>query len=193
MPSKRAGRPQPRARRDAGSNPLLEPWSTPFAMPPFDRLRPEHFLPAFGRGLAVNRREIAAIAANPAAPTFANTIEALERAGESLRRVSAVFFNFSATDSSEEIRAIERAMAPRLARHHTRIYQNAELFQRVAAIMHPRRKRALSGEQRRVLEGYHRAFVRAGAALDAKAKKRMAAIAARSSVLATRFSQNLLA
>jgi peptidyl-dipeptidase Dcp len=193
MPSKRAGRLQPRARRDAGSNPLLEPWSTPFAMPPFDRLRPEHFLPAFDHGLAVNRREIAAIAADPAAPTFANTIEALERAGETLRRVSAVFFNFSATDSSEEIRAIERAMAPRLARHHTRTYQNAELFRRVAAIMHPRRKRALNGEQRRVLDGYHRAFVRAGAALDANAKRRMAAIAARSSVLATRFSQNLLA
>jgi peptidyl-dipeptidase Dcp len=189
MPSKR---PKP-ARRDGASNPLLERWSTPFAMPPFDRLRPEHFLPAFARGLAENRSEIAAIAADPAAPTFANTIGALERAGETLRRVSAVFFNLSATDSDEEIRAIERTLAPRLARHHTRIYQNAELFRRVAALMHPRRRRALSGEQKRVLEGYHRAFVRAGAALDARAKKRMAAIAARSSVLATRFSQNLLA
>ena len=162
-------------------------------MPPFDRLRPEHFLPAFARGLAENRREIAAIAADPSAPTFANTIEALERAGETLRRVSAVFFNLSATDSNEEIRAIDRALAPRLAGHHTRIYQNAELFRRVVALMHSRRRRALSGEQKRVLEGYHRAFVRAGAALDAKAKRRMAAIAARSSVLATRFSQNLLA
>src|SRR5262249_11559820 len=157
MPSKRAGHPRPRVRRDASSNPLLEPWSTPFAVPPFDRLRPAHFLPAFDRGLALSRREIAAIAADPAAPTFANTIGPLERAAETRRGVWAVFFNLSATDSSEEIRAIERAMAPRLARHHTRIYQNAELFQRVAAIMHPRRKRALSGEQRRVLEGYHRA------------------------------------
>jgi peptidyl-dipeptidase Dcp len=193
------GRARERARASAGrrggaaDNPLLADWSTPFGMPPFDRLRLEHFLPAFDRALAVNRWEIAAIAADRARPTFANTIDALERSGRILQRVSGVFFNLTATDSSEEMRAIERALAPRLARHRMRIFQNKQLFARVASLIEPRRKRRLGEEQRRVLEGYHRAFVRSGATLDARQAKRMAAIAQRTSVLATRFSQNLLA
>jgi peptidyl-dipeptidase Dcp len=191
---KRAPRGAPaRGGKRKGDNPLLAEWRTPFGMPPFDGLRLEHFLPAFERAIAANRREIAAIAADGAPPTFANTIAALERSGRTLQRVSAVFYNLSSTDSSEEMRALERALAPRLARHHTRTFQNRELFARVSRLMQPRRKRGLSEEQRRVLEGYHRAFVRAGAALDTHAAKRMAAIAQRISVLATRFSQNLLA
>ena len=176
-----------------GENPLLAPWQTPFAMPPFDRIAIEHFVPAFDRGFAVNRKEIAAIAGSKAAPTFANTIDALERAGDALDRVSSVFFNLAATDTNADIQAIERALAPRFAKHSMRIYQDATLFARVDALFKKRKKLKLSEEQSRVLERYHRAFVKSGAGLEPKAKKRMAAIAQRMSVLGTRFSQNLLA
>jgi peptidyl-dipeptidase Dcp len=179
--------------KPATTNPLLEAWTTAFEMPPFDRIEIDHFVPAFDRGFAVNRKEIAAIAGTKAAPTFANTIEAMERSGDALDRVSAVFFNLAATDTNADIQAIERAMAPRFAKHSMRIYQDQTLFGRVDALVKKRKKLELSEEQARVLDRYHRAFVKAGAGLAPKAKKRMAAIAQRMSVLGTRFSQNLLA
>jgi peptidyl-dipeptidase Dcp len=172
---------------------LLEVWTTPFQMPPFDRIEIEHFVPAFDRGFAANRKEIAAIAGNAAAATFTNTIDALERSGDALDRASAVFFNLAGTDTNAEIQAIERALAPRFAKHGMRIYQDEALFARVDALFKKRKKLRLSEEQQRVLERYHRAFVKSGAGLEPKAKKRLAAIAARMSVLGTHFSQNLLA
>ena len=96
----------------AGKNPLLEQWTTPFEMPPFDKVKTEHFLPAIDKGFADNLEEIAAIANNREAPTFANTIDALEGAGRLLDRVSAVFFNLSGTDTTPEIQAIERSGQP---------------------------------------------------------------------------------
>ena len=114
-------------------------------------------------------------------------------AGDALDRVSSVFFNLAATDTNPDIQAIERALAPRFAKHSMRIYQDATLFARVDALFKKRKKLKLSEEQERVLERYHRAFVKSGAGLEPKAKKRMAAIAQRMSVLGTRFSQNLLA
>ena len=177
----------------AADNPLLGRWTTPFEMPPFDRIRIEHFVPAFDRAFAANRKEIAAIAHDVAGPTFANTVDALERAGDLLDRISAVFFNLAGTDTNEEIQAIERALAPRFAKHSMRIYQDEALFARVDALMRKRNRLRLTEEQKRVLERYHRSFVKSGAGLAPRAKKRMAAIAARMSVLGTRFSQNLLA
>jgi peptidyl-dipeptidase Dcp len=179
--------------KSGGANPLLERWATPFAIPPFGRIAIEHFMPAFDRGFAANRKEIAAIAGEAAAPTFANTIDKLERSGDLLDRVASVFFNLAATDTNDEIQAIERALAPRFAKHSMRIYQDAALFARVDALFKKRKKLKLSEEQVRVLERYHRAFVKSGAGLEPKARKRMAAIAARLSVLGTKFSQNLLA
>ena len=188
--------PAPRAAAKPGpasDNPLLGPWTTPFAMPPFHRIEIAHFVPAFDKGFADNRKEIAAIAGDPAAPTFANTIDTMERAGQRLQRASAVFFNLAGTDTNPEIQAIERALAPRFAKHGMRIYQNETLFARVDALYRKRKKLKLNEEQLRVLERYQRAFVKSGAGLAPKAKKRMAAIAARLSVLGTQFSQNLLA
>ena len=105
-----------------------------------------------------------------------------------------MFFNLAGTDTNEEIQAIERALAPRFAKHGMRVYQNDTLFRRVDALFKKRKDSlGLSEEQARVLERYHRGFVRSGAALDAKARKRMAAIAARLSTLGTKFSQNVLA
>jgi peptidyl-dipeptidase Dcp len=140
-----------------------------------------------------NLEEIAAIANNRAAPTFANTIDALELAGRLLDRVSSVFFNLSGTDTTPEIQAIEREVSPRYAKHGMAIYQNAKLFARVDALMKDHKKLGLTLEQTRVLERYHRGFVKAGARLDKKAKARMAAIAERSATLGTQFGQNVLA
>ncbi|HZT48552.1 MAG TPA: peptidase M3, partial [Hyphomicrobiaceae bacterium] len=156
--SKRGAKARKKTGQVGVGNPLLAEWTTPFAMPPFDRIEIAHFVPAFDKAFAINRREIAAIARNPEVPTFANIIEALERAGDQLQRISAVFFNLAGTDTNEEIQAIERALAPRFARHSMRVYQDATLFARVDALHAKRGRLRLSEEQRRVLERYHRAF-----------------------------------
>jgi peptidyl-dipeptidase Dcp len=184
--------PNNKAKR-AGVNPLLEPWRTPFEMPPFDRISDEHFRPAFEKALADNLVEIEAIAKDREKPTFENTVEALERAGHNLDRVGDVFYNLAATDTNESLQAIEREMAPRFAKHSMRILQDAKLFRRVESLMKQKDRLSLSEEQARVLERYHRSFVRAGAALDAKARKRLAAIAERLASLTTTFNQNVLA
>ena len=180
-------------RSAPAANPLLQPWRTPFETPPFDRIRSEHFLPAFEQALADNLKEIATIAKQRTAPTFRNTVDALERSGRLLDRVGSVFFNLSGTDTSPEIQEIERKMAPRLAMHSMRIYQDARLFKRVARLMDRRARLDLSEEQLRVLERYHRAFLKSGAQLKVGAKKRLAAIAERLAKLATKFNQNVLA
>jgi peptidyl-dipeptidase Dcp len=179
--------------RAASHNPLLEAWGTPFEMPPFDRIRDKHFTPAFERAFADNLAEIDPIARERAKPTFGNTVEALERAGRSLERVASVFYNLAVTDTNAAIQAIEREMAPRFAKHGMRIYQDAKLFRRVDTLMKQKDRLGLSEEQARVLERYHRGFVRAGAALDAKARRRLAAIAERLASLSTIFNQNVLA
>ena len=176
-----------------GKNPLLAKWATPFAMPPFDRVKPRHFMPAFDQAFADNIAEIEAIAAEKAKPTFANTIEALERAGRGLDRVAGVFYNLAGTDTNAAIQQIERDVAPRFAKHSMRVYQDARLFRRVRELFEKTRTLGLSEEQARVLERYHRSFVRSGAALDAKARKRMASIAERLATLGTTFNQNVLA
>jgi peptidyl-dipeptidase Dcp len=182
-----------RANAAPSSNPLLAPWTTPHEMPPFDQIRPEHFLPAFNRAFAANIKEIEAIAASRAKPTFGNTIEALERAGRTLDRAATVFYNLAGADTNEAIQAIERKIAPRFAKHGMRIYQDARLFKRVDALMKQKDGLGLSEEQARVLERYHRGFVRAGAGLAPKARARMAAIAERLATLGTKFNQNVLA
>ena len=178
----------------ASRNPLLAKWTTPFEMPPFDRVKAKHFMPAFDQAFADNIAEIEAIASEPAKPTFANTIEALERAGRGLDRAAGVFYNLAGTDTNDAIQKIEREVAPRFAKHGMRVYQNAKLFRRVDALVEEEGAASASREeQARVLERYHRSFIRSGAALDAKARKRMAAIAERLATLGTKFNQNVLA
>src|SRR6266550_5950036 len=113
-------------------NPFFETWTTPFGAPPFDRIRPEHFPPAFDRGMAEQIAEIGAIAGGAASPTFADTIEALERSGRLLDRVSRVFFNLDASSTNEALEAIARDYAPKLAQHRMRIALDENLFARVA-------------------------------------------------------------
>jgi hypothetical protein len=146
-------------------NPFLEAWTTPFEAPPFDRIEPEHFRPAFEAGMSEQNAEIAAIAGSPEEPTFANTLEALERSGRTLRRVGAVFFNLAGAHTSDAIQAVEREMAPLLTRHRNGIFMNEALFARVSRLHEARDRLGLSPEQARVLERYHTIFTRAGAGL----------------------------
>lgn len=175
------------------SNPLLSDWHGPFAMPPFGEIKPEHFEPAFTAGIAAHEREIDAIAGNAAPATFSNTIDALETAGRSLTRAARVFYNLTGSHTNPELQAIEREMAPRLARHSTAIALNPALFARVDALMQRQAALGLDAEQARVLERTHRGFVRSGANLGPTAKTRIAEINARLATLGTIFAQNVLA
>jgi peptidyl-dipeptidase Dcp len=177
----------------AAANPFFGDWTGPFAVPPFARIAPEHFRDALERGFAEHDAEIAAIAADPAEPSFDNTIAALERSGRPLRRVSDVFGALSGAHTNDAILEIEREYSPRHARHWTGIYLNGPLFRRIDALHGRRGELALTAEQRRVLERYHLDFTRAGAALDAAARARLAAISERLASLSTAFSQNVLA
>ncbi|NIX78305.1 M3 family metallopeptidase [Microvirga terricola] len=174
-------------------NPLLRPWTTPFGIPPFESITPEHYKPAFDAALAAQQAEIAAIADNPSPATFANTIDALEKSGMALKRVGGVFFNLAGSHTNEAIQAVEREMAPLLAKHRNSIFMNEALFKRVDDLVQRRDSLGLTPEQARVLDRYHTIFVRAGARLDAEGKKRLAAITERLASLGTQFSQNVLA
>ncbi|MFL5026191.1 MAG: M3 family metallopeptidase [Microvirga sp.] len=174
-------------------NPLLASWTTPFGLPPFESIAPEHYKPAFDTALAEQQAQIAAITDNAEAPTFANTIEALETSGQTLKKVGGVFFNLAGSHTNDAIQAVEREMAPILAKHRNSIFMNEALYKRVAALYEKRDSLGLSSEQARVLDRYHTIFVRAGAKLGPDEKKRLAAITERLASLGTQFSQNVLA
>jgi peptidyl-dipeptidase Dcp len=175
------------------TNPLLAPWDAPFGLPPFDRIEEAHFRPAFATAMAENLSEIEAIAANPVAPDFLNTIEAMERSGQTLDRVAAVFFNLSSSHTNDELQAIQREVAPKLAAHHSAILMNAKLFSRVQSLVDAGSAAGLDAEQARVLELYHRMFLKAGAKLDGDSRARMTAIMQRLAETGTGFGQNVLA
>ncbi len=174
-------------------NPLLAPWTGPFGAPPLADIKAEHFEPAYDQALARHDAEIAAIAADPAPPGFANTVAALERSGRLLTRVEMVFSNLALSQTSEALQAIELAMAPRLAQHWNAVYLNAALFTRLDTVFQARAGLGLAPEELRVLERYHLDFVRAGARLGDDKRARFAAINERLASLATQFSQNVLA
>ncbi len=184
---------RPRApRAGTAANPLLGRWSAPFGLPPFARIEPIHFRPAFAAALKEHKAEVARIARDPARPTFANTIAALEKSGRLLERVCGVFFNLAASDTNEALQAIEREMSPLLAAHQSAIMLNGKLFARIDDLYRRRERLRLTGEQRRLLELQHTWFLRAGAKLGRKAKTRVAEINERLATLATQFSQNVL-
>jgi peptidyl-dipeptidase Dcp len=162
-------------------------------VPPFDEIRVAHFEPALETAMRENLDEVERIAADPAPPTFENSIAAQERSGRSASRVFAIYNVWSGTMSTPEFQAVERAMAPRIAAFSDRITQNAALFRRIDAVYHSPVKASLTPEQQRLTWLYYTTFVRAGARLDATAKKRVAAINERLAALFTLFSQNILA
>ncbi len=173
-------------------NPFYSDFDTPFGVPPFEKIRLEHYMPAFEEGMARHREEINAIVNNPEPATFQNTIEALELGGEMLRRVSNVFFNMNSANTSDEMQEIAKEVAPKLSKHRDDIIFNDKLFQRVKAVYEQRDRLKLTPEQDRLLEDYYKEFARNGANLGAKDKEALAKINEELSVLTLKFGENIL-
>ena len=174
-------------------NPLLAPWDTPFGLPPFDGFSDDDFGPALDAAMDEGRAAIRAIAEDDAAPTFANTIEALETADRTLDRVAGVFYNLAGADSNPAREALQRDLAPKMSAYSSEITMNAALFARIEDLWSRRDDLDLTAEQARVLMLTRRGFVRSGAALRGAEADRLRDVKARLAVLGTRFTQNLLA
>jgi peptidyl-dipeptidase Dcp len=178
----------------ASQTPLLAPWGGPHGgVPAFDKVKVADFKPALEAAMAENLAEIAAIANNSAAPTFDNTIAAMERSGGALDRVQAVYGVWKSTLNDKEFGAVETEMAPKMAAFADQISQNTALFKRIEAVYKSPATKKLTAEQQRLVEVNYKQFVRAGAKLDAPAKARLSQINQQLAGLFTRFSQNVLA
>ncbi len=175
------------------TNPFLENWTTPFEIPPFERIDTTHFAPAFDAAFTQSRAAVNTIADSPAAADFANTIEALERSDALLDRVAGVFFNLTGAHSNPALEALQRDLSPKFADHQSRTMLNPGLFARVDTLFQQKETLGLTAEKSRVLDLYHRMFLRAGAALDGQDRTRLAEVTKRLAVLGTAFAQNLLA
>ncbi|SFR99651.1 M3 family metallopeptidase [Yoonia litorea] len=175
------------------TNPLLTEWTTPFGLPPFDDISDEDYLPAVEAALADARANIAAIAENPEPPTFANTIEAMERAEGLLNKVLGAFYNVAGADSNPRREELQREFSPMLSAYGSEITENKALFARVEALWNDRENLDLTQEQQRVLMLTRRGFVRSGAKLEGAEAARLREVKARLAILGTEFTQNLLA
>jgi peptidyl-dipeptidase Dcp len=175
-----------------GDNPFLKLSSLPFHLPAFDRIEDSDYRPAFEAGMRAELDEVAAIAHNPKAPTFENTIVALERSGQYLTRVSTVFSNLNECNTNDEMQQIDREMAPKLAAHNDEILLDAALFARIDSLYKRRASLKLDGESMQLLERTYTRFVRAGASLDDAGKARLKTLNTQISSLTTQFKQNVL-
>ncbi|SMD41504.1 peptidyl-dipeptidase Dcp [Aquiflexum balticum DSM 16537] len=175
------------------TNPFFEAYNTPFEVPPFDKIKNEHFAPALREGMNQQQQEIDAIVNNPDAPTFENTIEAMEYSGDLLSRTNIVFSNLNSANTNDELQAIAREMAPELSKHNDNINLNEKLFARVKAIWDQKDNLNLNPEQEKLLEKRYKSFVRSGANLSESDKEKMRAINSKLSTLSLQFGQNLLA
>jgi peptidyl-dipeptidase Dcp len=174
-------------------NPLLVPFETPFELPPFDLISPEHFEPAFTEAIAIHKQEIEAISNQTDAPTFENTIAALDKAGMHLNRVSRIFYNLTSANTNEELEEIASTMAPVLSRHSDEIYMNAALFGRINTLWEQKESLNLTSEQLQLLQKNYKTFVRSGALLTEDEKEKLSALNEELSVLTVKFGQNNLA
>ncbi len=174
------------------TNPLLNGWDTQFGVPPFDQIESEHYLPAFRASMDEHNAEIDAIVARTEAPSFDNTIEALERSGGSLSRVSRIFFAIDSANSDDVTKETAKTIAPELAAHRDNIRLNKDLFDRVLTVYEQRDDLELDGEQQRLLEETHKEFVRSGANLEDEAQDRLREINAELAELSQQFGDNVL-
>jgi peptidyl-dipeptidase Dcp len=174
-------------------NPFFENYSTPFEVPPFDKIQNAHYLPAFEEGMKQQNVEIKNITANPATPNFANTIEALERSGDLLTRVSNVFFNVKEANTNDSIDEIAETVAPLISQHNDAIVLNDTLFARVKNVYAQKEELQLSSEQARLLEETFKDFVRGGANLPVEKKEELKKVNEQLAMLELKFDKNLLA
>lgn len=176
-------------------NPFLSEFETPYGTPDFDRIKVEHYEPAFLKGIEQQNEEIKAIVENPEEPSFENTIVALDNSGEILARVSGVFFALTEADTNDEMMALEAKIAPMLSEHSDNIFLNQDLYKRVAAVhaQEEAGKIQLTTEQHYLLDKYYKEFVRSGAGLDAQKQERLREINKQLSTLTIEFGNHVLA
>lgn len=179
--------------KDNMDNPFFGEWNTPYGIPDFEKIKPEHYMPAFEEGIKQQKAEIDAITGNTEAPTFANTIEALEQSGDLLNEVSAVFFNLAECINSPEMEKIAEEATPLVSAHGDDIMLNAKLFERVKAVYDQRESLGLDGEQMRLVEETYKNFVRNGANIPADKQERFREINSLLASLTLRFGNNVLA
>lgn len=189
---------EPPAKADAtaptseAANPMFTASTLPFGYPPFDKIRDEHFVPAFDKGMAEHAAEIEAIANNPEPASFDNTIVAMERSGQLLDRVQTIFFSLAGANTNDALEQIQTEMAPKLSAHQDAVALNSKLFARVQALFEQRENLGLDAESNYLLKRYHTDFVRAGAKLSDADKETLKAINSELASLQTLFSQNVL-
>ncbi|MFN2507394.1 MAG: M3 family metallopeptidase [Chthoniobacterales bacterium] len=176
----------------AGDNPLLKESTLPYQLPPFDRIKNEHFTPAYAAALAEHLKEVETIANNSAEPTFENILVALERSGQTLERVDNVFGNLTGAHTNPELQKVETDMAPKLSAHRDAILLNGKLFARLQSLNDRREQEDLDAESKYLLERYYKDFVRAGAKLSEPDKTKLKAMNAELATLQTKFTQNVL-
>src|SRR5215475_9417948 len=177
---------------DLKDNPLLTESSLPYHVPPFDKIKDEHFAPAIEQGMREQLKEVDAVANNSEKPTFDNTIVALERTGRLLDRAHRTFSNLNACNTNPTLQKIDKEMAPKLAAHHDEIFLNPKLFARVQQLYDNRKNLGLDPESAYLLERYYKDFVRAGAKLSDADKEKLKKINAELATLQTQFEQDVL-
>ena len=174
-------------------NPLLNEFNTPFDTAPFSKIKNQHFQPAIEELIKMAKEEIDQITANENAPTFENTLEALEFSGERLSRITSLFFNLNSAETNEEIQRIAQTVSPLLTEFSNDVRLNEELFRRIESVFKEREKLDLNAEQRMLLEKNYKAFVRNGAKLDPKSKEKLREIDKELSQLSLKFGEHVLA
>ena len=173
-------------------NPFYTEFDTPFGTPPFDKIKNEHFMPGFKMGMEMQQKEVHEIAADTLPATFFNTVEKLDRTGDMLGRVSAVFYSLQSANTNDEIQSIANEVTPLLSKHQDDIFLNEQLFARIKAVYENRSATGLNPEQLKLLEDYYAMFVRGGASLSPEKKERFRAINQELSVLQLKFDENVL-
>ena len=184
---------QQKPKLDPSINPFFQDWITEYEVPPFMDIKNEHYMPAFKKGMEDNLAEIEVIIKNTEAPTFANTIEELERSGKLLGKVQRVFSNLASSNTNPKLQELQRDLSPMLSAHYDKIVLNEDLFNRVEEIWNNRESIDLNKEQQKLLKDTRKQFVRSGALLDDSQKDQITKINSKISELSTEFGQNLLA
>ena len=178
---------------DPNINPFFQEWTTSFEVPPFLDIRDEHYMPAFEKGMAENLAEIDSIVNNAEEPTFANTIEALERTGELLTKVQRVFSNLASSNTNPQLQELQRELSPMLSAHYDKITLNQDLFNRIDQVWKSKEDAGLTKEQEKLLMDTRKLFVRSGALMNEAQKQKISELNSKISELSTAFGQNLLA
>ena len=184
---------QQKSKMDPNVNPFFQEWTTKFEVPPFLDIKDEHYMPAYKKGMEENLKEIDLIVNNTEDPTFANTIEELERTGKLLTKVQRVFSNLASSNTNPKLQELQRELSPMLSAHYDKIALNEDLFNRVEEIWNKRESVDLTNEQQKLLRDTRNQFVRSGALLGDDEKKQITRINSKISELSTEFGQNLLA